>query len=80
MCDREKIKKQYELLEEIESLESIVERASNRGNKIHFELVNHYGKLCDSERRDIDIRHNNRIIKVLKEIVLELGDEILKLN
>lgn len=80
MCDREKIKKQYELLEEIESLESIVERASNRGNKIHFELVNHYGKLCDNERRDIGIRHNNRIIKVLKEIVLELGDEILKLN
>lgn len=81
MNNREKIKEQYELLTEIESLEEIVERASNSGcTPIHFELVDHYSNLSDCNRRDIKPKHSNRIIQVLKEIILELGDELHKLE
>lgn len=81
MNNREKIKEQYELLTEIESLEEIVEHATNSGcTPIHFELVDHYSNLSGYDRRDIKPKHSNRIIQLLKEIILELGDKLHKLE
>ena len=80
MNSREKIKEQHELLTEIESLEEIVERASKSTcTPIHFELIDHYGNLSDYDRRDINPKHNNRIVQLLKEIILELEGELHKM-
>ena len=80
MNNREKVKEQYELLTEIESLEEIVERVANSVCiPIHFELVEHHINLSDDGRRDINPKHNNRIVQLLKEIILELEGELHKI-
>lgn len=80
MNNREKVKEQYELLTEIESLEEIVERvAKGVCTPIHFELIDHYSNLSDYDRRDIKPKHNNRIVQLLKEIILELEGELHKI-
>ena len=80
MNNRERVKEQYELVTEIESLEEIVERvAKGACNPIHFELVEHYINLSDDGRRDINPKHNNRIVQLLKEIILELEGELHKI-
>lgn len=78
MNNREKVKEQYELLTEIESLEEIVERVDKVCTPIHFKLIDHYSNLSDYDRRDINPEHNNRIVQLLKEIILELEDELKK--
>ena len=80
MNSREKVKEQYELLTEIKSLEEIVERVTNGVcTPIHFELIDHYSNLSDYDRRDIKPKHNNRIVQLLKEIIIELEVELHKM-
>lgn len=73
--DRDIIKKGNKLVEEIDKLKSF---RKNKRDGNHFMLIEHYGQ--DAKKVSIDRRHNDRLFKVLDEIIgeLELKLENLK--
>ena len=73
---RDFIRKRYELLEEVESLEKHKELQGKHRSTIHFEIVAHYGDCRNYERIDISRKHNERLFSEIEKIIQELNNEI----
>jgi len=79
--ERDDAKKAHELIEEIDDLKCYKGMFNTaRVNQIgHFEIRPTYGQCSESERIDIDVKHNPKFIKVLEDIINELEQELLDL-
>ena len=68
------------LLEEITNLLRYKNQLSTKsGNVAHFAFVQHYGKLDDSEKVDIDAKYNYLFIPILDAIIRNLENELSRL-
>ncbi|WP_299117489.1 hypothetical protein [uncultured Winogradskyella sp.] len=76
--DIERIKEASALLKELEDLKKYESLFNDReySNSAHFEVVQHYGSLRDSERVDIPKRFTDRFKKLLNTVIVEIEEEI----
>lgn len=68
------VKKANAIVEEIESLGKYKKFLDKRDNSVHFDIREHYGS--DSGKVNIDKRHNERLIKIVENIITELKTEL----
>ena len=73
-------KKGVNLLQEITNLLRYKNQLSTKmGHVAHFAFVQHYGKLDDCEKVDIDAKYNHLFIPILDAIIRNLENELNRL-
>lgn len=75
--DKEILRKAISIKEEIDGLNRFKNFLTHKecGSVAHFEFVQHYGNLHGNERIQINERHSQRFLELLKTIIKELEEE-----
>lgn len=78
--EKEILKQGIDLITELENLEGYRDIAKNGNGAVHFEIRKHYLECEEYERIVIATRYNDRLFKVIEEIIKEIDKQRLALE